>query len=66
MTSSNLKTFHVHFGTWTCYGLKIEAADEDAAIARAEALYEQEGEHAFDVDMTGSDPFDAYQIGGRQ
>ena len=65
MTSPTLKTFHVHFGTWVSYGLDIEAPDQDAAIARAQSLYELAGEHAFDVFMTGSEPFDVYPIGGQ-
>lgn len=62
MTSPTLKTFHVHFDTWSCLGRTFEAETMDGAIAQAKALYEQEGENAFDLVNSGSEPFQAYEF----
>ncbi len=59
-----LKTYLVRFCVRDCYSIELKARDADAALEKAEALYEQAGEDAFQFDLSdgGTDDWDVEEV----
>ncbi len=58
------KTYHVSFWVHDCYRITLTAASEDEALEKAENLYADENENAFELDLTigGTDDWQAEEV----
>jgi hypothetical protein len=61
---STNKTYLVTFCVHDCYRITLKAASEEDAINKAECLYDDEHEAAFEFDFTvgGTDDWDAVEV----
>lgn len=61
---SNSKTYVVSFCVRDYYRITLTASSEDEALAKAETLYDEEHEDAFEFDLTagGTDDWQVEEV----
>ena len=61
---STEKIYLVTFCVHDCYRITLKAASEEEAIDKAQNLYDDEHEEAFEFDLTvgGTDDWDAQEV----
>jgi hypothetical protein len=61
---STERTYLVTFWVHDCYSIRLAAMSEDDAVAKAQDLYEEEHEDAFELDISqgGTDDWHASEV----